>query len=111
VISKFRLDQEKEFRAWLDASPRAVVLWRGVGCDFSARFQPHYARLDGERYSLGQRWVEYGAEGPVGDRYQLNLTPTLVAYRDGIEAARLEAAAGIGIRPEGALSWIRALAP
>lgn len=111
MIQKFTLQDESGFRAWLDATPKAVVFWRGVGCEYSARFAPHYAQLDGEGAALAQRAAEHGAEGPVGDRYELDLTPTLVCYRHGKESARLEAAIGVGIRPDGALAWVRGLGP
>lgn len=108
-MRSFELADEEAFGAFLHEHPRVVVFWRGVDCEYSAEFRPAFAKLDAGTWTPIERWVEHGAEGPVGDRYQLNLTPTLVAYRDGVEASRLEAVVDVGIMPEMADRWVSGL--
>lgn len=105
----FPLDDEAGFQRWLREHPRALVLWRGEECRYTEEFEPSVRRLDPGAWALAARWVEHGGEGPVGDRYRLEVTPTIVAYRTAAEVARLEAKVGVGLDGREAQRWMSAL--
>jgi len=110
-MERFALDEEDAFRAFVKATPRALVLLRGVGCAYSAAFERTFtAERAPEGWSRVVRQVEEGGRGPVGEALGVEVTPTVVAFVAGAEAARLPGKLLVGISRGSYLRWLRTLA-
>lgn len=110
MTSRFALQEDGAFRSWLSQTPRAVVLLRGLGCAYSATFEKAFLE---EALPAGWvaaiRQVEEGGEGPVGDALGVEVTPTVVAFTRGDEAARLPGKLLLGITRQQYRRWVRRL--
>ena len=108
--ARFALDDEEGFAAFVKSTPRSVVLFRGVGCPYSAAFEPHFvAAKPPTGWALAVREVEDGGRGPVGDAYAIEITPTAIAFTRGKESSRLNAMFLIGMRPSAFDAWVKTL--
>lgn len=109
-IRVFDLDQDAEFRDFVAKHSRVVVLFRGVGCPYSETFE----RVFGEEalpegWERGIRLVEEGGEGPVGDAWGIEVTPTVEAFVDAAAAKRLPARVLLGIPRAAFRRWLKSL--
>lgn len=95
--------------AFVAANPRALVLYRGVGCPYSRTFERVFGETEVAGWARLVQEVEEGGEGPVGDRHRVELTPTVAAFVDGRESARLEAKLLLGITRQQYARWVRGL--
>lgn len=110
-VRRFTKDDEEGFRSFLRASPRAVVMYRGVPCPFSRAFEDEFAEFAEQTasWSFAVREVEHGGDGPVGESLGVEVTPTVGAFHDGNEVARLEAKTAIGITKKRFATWLEEL--
>lgn len=112
-LARYSLDDEAGFQAFLQREPCVVVLFRGRQCPYSARLEGPFeeaARGD-EGWSFAIRQCRSGDAGDVNQRYGIRVTPTLVAFQDGKEVARLEAKMLVGITKQRMQDWIDGLEP
>lgn len=108
---RFSIDDEAAFSAHLEREPRTVVVFRGRQCPHSAKFEPAFqeAGKADEAWSFVIRECRSGGKGEVGDRYDIDITPTVVAFRDGKEWRRLEAKDGVGLPAHRFQEWLDGL--
>lgn len=110
-IPRFGLRDAEGFRAFLAATPRSVVLFRGVGCLYSTAFEKAF-----EEEPVPEGWVrvvrevEEAGRGPAGDAHRLDVTPTVAAFTREAEAARLPGRLLLGITRQQYRRWVRGLA-
>lgn len=107
---RFGLADEDGMQRFLAANPRALVLFRGIRCPYSVRAELMLDDLD-TGWARCVRLVEHGGRGPVGERHGIDITPTLVAYANGVEVSRHEATTGIGFTRRKLHEWARGLKP
>lgn len=97
-MTRFSLEDGRSYGAWLREQPRALVLFRGLGCPYSATFEKVFQEEPvPEGWAVAVREVEEGGSGPVGESLLVHVTPTIAAYTRGEEAARLPGKLFIGI--------------
>ena len=107
---RFELDEEDAFRALLKEHPRVVALLRGRGCPYSAAFEPAFSQVaPPEGWTACVRLVEEGGRGPVAEALRVDVTPTVVAFADGREVARLPGKLLLGITRGAYARWLRTL--
>lgn len=89
---------------------RVVVLYRGVGCPYSATFEKVFHEIAPPKgWTRLIREVEEGAHGPVGERHGVDITPTVAAFEDAREVARLEGKLLLGITRGQYAKWLKGL--
>lgn len=105
------VEDEDGFQALLREHPRCLVLFRGESCPYSTSFVPTFeARAAAAPdWTFLVRGIEHGGEGPHGERHRIEVTPTIVAYRDGRPASRLEGRLLVGLTGGRLDGWIRTL--
>lgn len=108
TASHYGLEEEDEFRRHLQREPRALVLYCGRQCACSNVFKPAFdeGASGDESWSYIIRDVHTGGEGKEAARYGIDVTPTVVAYRNGHEWHRLEGRPLEGIPPYRFEEWI-----
>lgn len=107
AVPRFKLDDERAFQTWLRSTPRAIVLWRGQRCTYSVKFEPIFDAVevpDGWMPCL--RVVEHGGDGPIGKKHGIEVTPTVIAYREGKPAEALVAKVAVGITRPRYRKWL-----
>jgi hypothetical protein len=110
-LTRFELGDEAGFRAFLAKEPRTVVLLRGHGCPYSATFEPVFTQATvPPGWAKCLRIVEEGGRGPVGDALGVQVTPTVIAFVEEKEAARLDGKLFLGITRTNYARWLKALA-
>jgi hypothetical protein len=110
VIARFDLDDAAGLRAFLDKAERALALMRGVGCVYSTAFEPAFVEIEPPPGWLRcVRLVEEGGRGPVADAHGVDITPTVVAFADGREVARLDGKLLLGIPRTKYKRWLATL--
>lgn len=110
LVPTFELAQENEFRDFVAKHPRVLVLFRGVGCAYSATFERVF--LEGDSlpgWERAIRRVEEGGEGPVGEALGIEVTPTLEAFVGGSAAKRLPGRLSLGIPRSAYRRWLKSL--
>ena len=112
AIPRFALAEDAAFRAFLARTPRAIVLLRGDGCPYSATFEPVFvATTPPAGWTLAIRMVEEGGHGPVAEKLDVEITPSVAAFRDGAPAERLPGKLLIGIPRTVWKRWLKGLQP
>jgi hypothetical protein len=107
-VERFALADEEGYRAFLAKRPRVVVLFRGLGCPYSSYFERVYASMpDPLGWARVIRDVEHAGAGVHGRAHAITVTPTVAAFRDGGEAARLEAKEYLGITRMAYARWVK----
>src|SRR5687768_14224616 len=107
---RFGLHEDAAFRAWLARTPRAIVLLRGDGCPYSATFEPVFlATAPPAGWALAIRMVEEGGRGPVAEKLDVEVTPSVAAFRDGAPAQRLPGKLFLGIPRTTWKRWLKTL--
>lgn len=107
-VPRFALDDEEGFLRWRAAHPRALVLYRGDGCPYSATFEKVFLEEPVDGWARAIRLVEEGGHGPVAEALRVDITPTVDAFFDGREA-RLEGKLLLGITRGRFRQWARGL--
>lgn len=102
---RFTLAQEEAFASWLVERPRALVLYRGVGCPYSAAFEKVFADVSPRGVPRAIREVEEGGHGPIAEALGIDLTPTVGDFDEGTEE-RIEARLLVGITRERYQTWL-----
>ena len=110
-LALFAWDDEAGFRAFLAGAPRALVLFRGTHCPYSATFRPHFEAAVGAQ---GGAWAFAvrdlsEADDAAWDAAGVKVTPTVVAYEAGAERVRLEGRMLLGIPRTRFARWLRDL--
>lgn len=105
MIERIALDDTTGLAAFLAAHPRAIVLFRGQGCPYSATFEPVFVALTPEPAVV--RLVEEGGRGPVAAALGVDITPTVARFDRGREVARLNGRLLLGITRTGYGRWLK----
>ncbi|MCI4342774.1 MAG: thioredoxin family protein [Thermoplasmata archaeon] len=88
-----------------------VVNFSADWCPFCEQFLPTFASLEG----TGEFQVAIGdltdLESPLWDRFDLAVTPTLIAFREGMVVFRADGRRGIGLGQDAVRAARAALAP
>lgn len=108
MATRFAIPDDAAFSAWLEAQPRALVLYRGVGCPYSATFEKVFLEIPAPGWSIAIREVEEGGEGPAGEALGIEITPTVGAFRDGREE-RLKGKLLLGLTRSQYKAWLKKL--
>lgn len=110
ALERFDLADDDGFRARVASAPRLVVLMRGDGCPYSARFEKHFLDVPAPPgWGRAIRAVEEGGRGPVAEALGVVATPTVVAFERGRERARLEATLLLGLSRNAYEEWLAEL--
>lgn len=90
----------EDFRdAGLRREGRWAVAFLADWCPFCRRFAPEFASLIHHRFSLA--WADVSSEeSPLWDRFQIEVVPTVVVFRDHRPVFRANGRYGIGLLPE-----------
>jgi hypothetical protein len=107
---RFLLDDDAGFRAFLKENRKVVAFFRGVGCPYSAHFEPQWMPIEAPPgWARCIREVGEGGRGPVGDMYRIERTPSVLAFVDGAESSRVEAILTIGLGVRKYERWLASL--
>jgi len=77
-----------------------VVNFSAAWCPYCEEFLPTFASLEGAggiRIAIGDLT---DVDSPLWDRFELTVTPTLIAFRDGTVVFRADGRRGIGLGPD-----------
>lgn len=108
-MRSFTVGDREGMEAHLARERRVLVCFSGESCPYSSRFEPRFAQRAVPGWSLAVRRIEHGGRGPHAEAAGIVTTPTVVAYGDGQELARLEARLLIGITGAAYDRWLEAL--
>lgn len=109
--TRFPWRDETGIRTFLQATPRALVLFAGEHCPYSATLLPHFqkAAQDGVGgWAYGVRELSE-TDDLAWDAHQVEVTPTVVGFESGRESVRLEGKRLLGITRPAFQAWLRAL--
>lgn len=110
----FAAEDAARFQAFLGATPRVLVLFRGTRCPYSATLRPHFekaaeAGLPGWAFAV-RDLPETGADD-AWDAHGIEVTPTVVAFETGRETSRLAGKALLGVTRAAFQRWLKTLPP
>jgi thioredoxin-like negative regulator of GroEL len=110
VTRTFSTEDEAAFEAFLAATPRALVLFRGTRCPYSATFRPHFEKAAGAHpaWTFAVRDIEEGDDA-TWDAHGIEVTPTVVASVEGRPVARLRGKLLLGITRQAFANWLKRL--
>lgn len=105
-MQTFRAGDDAGFSAFLAATPRALVLFRGTRCPYSATFRPHFEAAEGETpgWALAVRDLAE-ADDAAWRAHGIAVTPTVVAFVEGEPAARLPGRLLLGLTRQAFAGW------
>lgn len=83
--------------AFVSASDTSVVMFRADWCPFCRKFRPVFESYDGKAKARMAEAVVNEDDNPMWDRFNINVVPTLVAFKNGKVVARKDGAAGVGL--------------
>lgn len=107
-MERFTLDERARYQSWLATTPHAVVLFRGLGCPYSSYFERVYLSMpEPPGWTRAIREVEHGGDGEEGRAHGVTITPTVAAFREGVETSRLEAKDYLGITRMAYARWVK----
>lgn len=89
-----------DFReAELRRGGRWAVAFLADWCPFCRRFAPEFATLDPRGFGLA--WADVSSpESPLWDRFQIEVIPTVIVFRDHRVVFRADGRSGIGLLSE-----------
>lgn len=105
------MDEAAPFQAFLDAAPRALVLFAGDHCPYSATLRPHFeaaAREGAGGWAFAVRDLSERSDA-AWDAHGVQVTPTVVAFERGRETARLPGRMLLGITRPAFRKWLAML--
>lgn len=109
--ARFALGDEAGFQRHLGREPCTVALFAGRQCPYSQRFLTAFeeaARGD-EAWSFVIRDCRTSSVGEARERHRVDVTPTVIAYKNGVEWRRLEGKPLVGIAPHRFQDWLDGL--
>lgn len=107
---RFSTREEAAFRAFLASTPRALVLFRGTTCPYSATLLPHFEKAAPTlpSWTFAVRDLSEAEDGPW-DEHGVDVTPTVIAYADGTVVSRLPGKMLLGITRQTFAKWLKGL--
>jgi thiol-disulfide isomerase/thioredoxin len=93
-----RVDDEKELDDALRAKERVIALFHASWCPFCARFLPVFEKHADTTDSEGLDFTAVrDDESRIGDRYAVEIMPTVLFFKKGKVAKRLDGVLGVGL--------------
>lgn len=110
MIQQFAVDQVEAFAKFLESTPRALVLFRGTHCPYSATLRPYFekAAASGRQGTFAIRDLDEGRD-PEWEHHGIEVTPTVICFQDGAETSRLEGVLLLGITRQKLEKWLASL--
>jgi thioredoxin 1 len=102
------VDDERGLNETLKATERAIVLFYFSWCPFCRDFLPVFRKC-AEGEGLGFLVVQDDQE-TLGDRYAVKVVPTVLFFRNGKVAKRLDGTPGVGLNEKQLTTFIQACA-
>ena len=75
----------------------SIIVFRADWCPFCRKFRPLYEAYEGMVNARMAEAVVNEDENPLWDRFNIQVVPTIVAFRSGKEIARRNGVAGVGL--------------
>lgn len=76
---------------------RYAVVFSADWCPFCRSFLPKFAALEPERRFHVARVDLTGLDNPLWERFEIEIVPSVVVFRDGEVTLRLDGIAGVGL--------------
>ena len=96
--------------AFVSSGAASLVMFRADWCPFCRKFRPVFGSYDGKAKVRMAEAVVNEDDNPMWDRFNVQVVPTLVAFKNGKEVARKDGVAGVGLN-EGDLKALLAKLP
>ncbi len=75
----------------------SMVMFRADWCPFCRKFKPLFESYAGKTKARMAEAVVNDDDNPLWDRFNVQVVPTLVAFKNGKEVARKDGVAGVGL--------------
>ena len=102
------VDNERGLNEALTANERVIVLFYASWCPFCVDFLPVFQKC-AEGEGLGFLVVQDDQEA-LGDRYAVEVVPTVLFFRNGKVARRLDGTLGVGLNEKQLTKFIQTCA-
>lgn len=103
-----RVDDEQGLKGTLKVNERVVALFHASWCPFCTAFLPVFQRC-AEGEGLVFLIVQDDTE-TLGNRYAVEVVPTVLYFQKGAVAQRLDGALGVGLKEEQLIAFIQTCA-
>ena len=104
-----RVDDEKGLDDALRAKERMIALFHASWCPFCARFLPVFEKHADTTDSEGLDFTAVqDDESRIGDRYAVEIMPTVLFFKKGRVAKRLDGIPGAGLNDKQLAAFIEA---
>ena len=88
---------ENSIEGFISPDDASVVMFRADWCPFCRKFKPLFESYEGRVNARMAEAVVNEDENPLWDRFNVQVVPTIVAFRGGKEIARKDGVAGVGL--------------
>jgi thioredoxin 1 len=102
------VDNERGLNETLKANERVIVLFYASWCPFCVDFLPIFQKCSGGK-GLGFLVVQDDQE-TLGDRYAVEVVPTVLFFRNGKVTRRLDGTLGVGLSEKQLTAFIQTCA-
>ncbi|HVA82997.1 MAG TPA: thioredoxin family protein [Candidatus Aquilonibacter sp.] len=88
---------EKSIQTIIDIGEAAIVLFYADWCPYCRKFKPTFESYEKKfNANFAQAKINEDAN-PMWDKFKIEFIPTVIAFKDGEQVARIDAAAGQGL--------------
>ena len=88
---------DKSMEGFISKPMAGIVLFRADWCPFCRKFKPVFDSYEGRTKARMAEAVVNEDENPLWDRFNIQVIPTMIAFKDGKVTARTDGIAGRGL--------------